>query len=40
MSEVEKVTEELQMVVFALDNSYYGVHILQVQEIIKLTEIT
>jgi purine-binding chemotaxis protein CheW len=40
MADVEKVTEELQMVVFALENSYYGVHILQVQEIIKMQEIT
>lgn len=40
MAETEKTTEELQIVVFALDNSYYGVHILQVQEIIKMTEIT
>ena len=40
MADIEKTTEELQMVVFALDNSYYGVHILQVQEIIKMTETT
>ncbi len=32
--------DDLQVVVFALDNSYYGVHILKVQEIIKMTEIT
>lgn len=36
----EKKTDELQVVVFELEKSYYGVHILQVQEIIKMTEIT
>lgn len=36
----EKSMDELQVVVFELEKSYYGVHILQVQEIIKMTEIT
>jgi len=36
----EQSMDELQVVVFELENSYYGVHILQVQEIIKMTEIT
>ncbi len=32
--------DELQIVVFELEDTYYGVHILQVQEIIKMAEIT
>ena len=40
MGIADNMTDELQVVVFALDNSYYGVHILKVQEIIKMTEIT
>lgn len=40
MSVINQNVDELQIVVFNLDNSYYGVHILQVQEIIKMTEIT
>lgn len=40
MTAVEQNVDELQIVVFTLDKSYYGVHILQVQEIIKMTEIT
>ncbi|OQA66413.1 MAG: purine-binding chemotaxis protein [Candidatus Diapherotrites archaeon ADurb.Bin253] len=40
MAAVNNSVDELQVVVFALDNSYYGVHILKVQEIIKMTEIT
>lgn len=40
MAVVDQNVDELQIVVFNLDNSYYGVHILQVQEIIKMTEIT
>jgi len=33
-------SEELQAVVFLLNNSYYGVPILQVQEIVKMSSIT
>ncbi len=40
MAGEEQSMDELQVVVFELENSYYGVHILQVQEIIKMTEIT
>ena len=40
MGTADNMTDELQVVVFALDNSYYGVHILKVQEIVKMTEIT
>lgn len=36
----KKSLEEFQAVVFLLDNSYYGVPILQVQEIVKMSEIT
>lgn len=36
----EEQVDELQIVVFSLDNSSYGVPILQVQEIIKMSEIT
>ncbi|OQY10785.1 MAG: hypothetical protein B6I28_00305 [Fusobacteriia bacterium 4572_132] len=32
--------DELQIVVFELEDTYYGVHILQVQEIIKMQEVT
>ena len=35
-----KKAEELQLVVFLLNDSYYAANILQVQEIIKMTEIT
>lgn len=40
--EQEKLStsQELQAVVFLLNNSYYGVPILQVQEIVKMTDIT
>ncbi len=40
MEAVDQSMDELQVVVFELENSYYGVHILQVQEIIKMREIT
>lgn len=36
----EQSVDELQVVIFALDNNHYGVHILEVQEIIKYQEIT
>ena len=40
MDQVKKAVEDLQAVVFMLNKSYYGVPILQVQEIVKMTEIT
>lgn len=40
MEKEHKITDELQVVVFILEKNYYGVHILQVQEIIKMTEVT
>ncbi|MBZ4682933.1 MAG: purine-binding chemotaxis protein CheW [Fusobacteriaceae bacterium] len=40
MEKEKNMSDELQVVVFILDKNYYGVHILQVQEIIKMTEIT
>lgn len=40
MEKEHNITDELQVVVFILDKNYYGVHILQVQEIIKMTEVT
>lgn len=40
MEKEQNITDELQVVVFILDKNYYGVHILQVQEIIKMTEVT
>lgn len=40
MEQVKKATEDLQAVVFMLNKAYYGVPILQVQEIVKMTEIT
>jgi purine-binding chemotaxis protein CheW len=38
--EKSSTIQEVQAVVFLLNNSYYGVPILQVQEIVKMTEIT
>ena len=40
MDQVKKAVEDLQAVVFMLNKAYYGVPILQVQEIVKMTEIT
>jgi purine-binding chemotaxis protein CheW len=40
MDQEMKTVDELQAVVFVLNNAYYGVPILQVQEIVKMTEIT
>lgn len=40
MAVEEQNVKELQVVVFKLEGSYYGVHILQVQEIIKMADIT
>lgn len=41
MDQVKKTaTQDLQAVVFMLNRAYYGVPILQVQEIVKMTEIT
>lgn len=40
MDQEKKTVDEMQAVVFVLNNSYYGVPILQVQEIVKMTEIT
>lgn len=41
MDQVKKAaTQDLQAVVFMLNKAYYGVPILQVQEIVKMTEIT
>ncbi len=41
MDQVKKTAiQDLQAVVFMLNRAYYGVPILQVQEIVKMTEIT
>ncbi len=40
MDQEKKTVDEMQAVVFVLNKSYYGVPILQVQEIVKMTEIT
>ena len=40
MDQVKKAVEDLQAVVFMLNKAYYGVPILQVKEIVKMTEIT
>lgn len=40
MNQAKKAIEDLQAVVFMLNKAYYGVPILQVQEIVKMTEIT
>ena len=41
MDQVKKTAiQDLQAVVFMLNKAYYGVPILQVQEIVKMTEIT
>ena len=40
MDQVKKTVEEIQVAVFMLNNTYYGVPILQVKEIVKMTEIT
>ena len=40
MDQVKKAVEDLQAVVFMLNKAYYGVPILQDQEIVKMTEIT
>lgn len=39
MAEEKIIQTELQAVIFMLNNIYYGVEILQVQEIVKMTDI-
>ena len=37
---MEKIENDMQFVIFTLDNTMYGVDIMKVQEIIKMSEVT